>query len=495
MSNSKHPTVAVDTDKIPPGIPYIIGNEAAERFCFYGMRTILVVFMTQYLMNSSGVLAVMTKEDAKGWFHVFVSAVYFLPFFGAILSDALWGKYRTIMVLSVVYCLGSFALSLDSTRLGLAVGLALIAMGSGGIKPCVSANVGDQFGPRNQHLLSRVFGWFYFSINFGSCFSTMLTPFLLDPPSQAVTSFLATDPGFWTVLKTIDPNMVLAFLERHCAPWVTALHGPKLAFGVPGVFMMLATMVFWLGRNQFVRVPPAGKEFIRETFSARSLLIIAGLVPIFLAEAVFWSLWDQTSSAWVLQAEGMNLRCIFDWKASQVQLVNPIFVLALIPVCSYGLYPLISRVFPLTPLRKIGLGLFLMVPSFLITAWVQSQLDLGLKPTIAWHFLAFAIISLAEIMVSITCLEFAYTQAPKRLKSLLMSLNLMSISLGNAVTATINFLIPTIEKIGVVKQLFGEKALHGPNYFIFFALCMLLTACGFIFVALRYQERGIAEAN
>ena len=122
MSNCKHPTVAVDTDQIPPGIPYIIGNEAAERFCFYGMRTILVVFMTQYLMNSSGVLAVMTKEDAKGWFHVFVSAVYFLPFFGAILSDALWGKYRTIMVLSVVYCLGSFALSLDSTRLALAVG-------------------------------------------------------------------------------------------------------------------------------------------------------------------------------------------------------------------------------------------------------------------------------------------------------------------------------------------------------------------------------------
>src|SRR5512135_2395608 len=154
-----YPTQPVDTDRMPPGIPFIIGNEAAERFCFYGMRTILVVFMTKYLLDPSGVLPVMQPEEAKGWFHLFVSAVYFLPFLGAIFSDAFWGKYRTILWLSLVYCLGSLALAWDSTRLGLLLGLSLIALGSGGIKPCVSANVGDQFGQRNQHLLSKAFSW------------------------------------------------------------------------------------------------------------------------------------------------------------------------------------------------------------------------------------------------------------------------------------------------------------------------------------------------
>src|SRR5207248_4173113 len=96
-------------------------------------------------------------------------------------ADAFFGKYRIILSLSIVYCFGHLALAVDHTRLGLAIGLGLIALGAGGIKPCVSANVGDQFGASNQHLLPRVFSWFYFSINFGSAFSTILIPELLEP--------------------------------------------------------------------------------------------------------------------------------------------------------------------------------------------------------------------------------------------------------------------------------------------------------------------------
>lgn len=443
MAQPTTPPQVADTDGLPPGIPYIIGNEAAERFCFYGMRTILVVFMTQFLLNRSGALDVMSEEQAKGYFHLFVMAVYFLPFFGAILSDAFWGKYRTILWLSVVYCLGSFALAADQTRLGLFIGLALIAIGSGGIKPCVSANVGDQFGPRNQGLLTKVFGWFYFSINAGSFFSTLLTPWLLEK------------------------------------------HGPRIAFGVPGVFMLLATLMFWMGRNKFVRVPPAGREFVRATFSGHSLRLIAGLLPLFAAEAIFWSLWDQSGSAWVLQAKKMDLTTLgFTWLPSQVQAVNPILILLLIPVCTYWLYPAVNRFFKLTPLRKIGLGLFLIVPSFLITAWVERQIGLGFKPTIWWHFFGFVILSLAEIMVSITFLEFAYTQAPKKLKSLIMSLNLMSISLGNAVTALVNFFIQNPD---------GTSRLPGATYYLFFAGLMFVTAIAYIFVARAYRAPEVTE--
>ena len=90
----------------------------------------------------------------------------------------------------------------------LGLGLALIALGAGGIKPCVSAHVGDQFGKQNKHLITKVFGWFYFSINFGSTVSMPLTPWLLEH------------------------------------------YGPGWAFGVPGILMAIATFVFWLGRLQ-----------------------------------------------------------------------------------------------------------------------------------------------------------------------------------------------------------------------------------------------------
>ena len=176
MSDSKYRSAPVATTDMPGGIPYIISNEAAERFSFYGMKGILVIFMTKYMLDASGAPDHMSEASAKEWYHSFTSAVYFFPLIGALIADAFWGKYRTIMVLSVVYCLGHLALAIDETRLGLMWGLALIAIGSGGIKPCVSAHVGDQFGPGNQHLLEKVFGWFYFSINLGAFASTLATP-------------------------------------------------------------------------------------------------------------------------------------------------------------------------------------------------------------------------------------------------------------------------------------------------------------------------------
>lgn len=440
MTSAKHPIVPLDTDRMPPCVPYIIGNEAAERFSYYGMRTILVVFMTQFLMNRSGQLDVMTEEQAKVWFHLFVFGVYFLPLFGAVLADAFLGKYRTIIGLSLVYCLGHLSLALDDTRVGLAVGLTLIAVGAGGIKPCVSANVGDQFGVRNQHLLPKIFGWFYFSINFGSFFSTLLTPWLLDR------------------------------------------FGPRVAFGVPGVLMFIATVIFWMGRHQYVRVPPAGMGFVREIFSREGLIGIARLVPVFAAVAIFWSLWDQTGSAWVLQAKRMNLHWLgFDWRPAQVQAVNPILILVLIPLSSYVLYPAIDRVFKLTPLRKIGIGLFLTVPAFLITALIETKIAAGQQPSIAWQFAAFVVISLAEIMVSITCLEFSYTQSPPKLKSLIMSFYLLSIAAGNLFTSIVNKVIQNPD---------GTVKLQGAAYFNFFAAIMFVTALLFIFVAATYRERS-----
>jgi proton-dependent oligopeptide transporter, POT family len=427
------------TARVPRGIPYIIGNEAAERFSYYGMRSILMVFMTKYLLDRSGHLATMSDEEAKAAFHFFTMSVYFLPFFGAILADAFLGKYRTIMILSIVYCFGHFTLAIDSTRLGLAIGLALIAMGAGGIKPCVSATVGDQFTAANQHMISRVYGWFYFSINFGSAFSTMWIPYLLEH------------------------------------------NGPHVAFAMPGVFMLIATIIFWFGRNKFIHVPPGGKAFIKDVFGPVGRQTMLKLASIYVFIAVFWSLWDQTASAWVLQAQKMDLHFIGkDWLPSQIQTANPVFTLTFIPLFSYLIYPAIDKVFPLTPLRKIGLGLFLTVPAFLIPTWVESQIAHGARPNIAWHFLAYALITAAEVMISITSLEFAYTQAPNRMKSFIMSFYLGAIALGNGFTALFNVFIQNPDK---------TSKLTGVQYYLFFDGFMLFTAIIFIFAALRYKEQ------
>ncbi|MFT5696030.1 MAG: POT family proton-dependent oligopeptide transporter, partial [Myxococcota bacterium] len=144
MAETAYRSAPEASSTMPKGIPFIIGNEAAERFSYYGMRAVLVIFMTQYLRDANGELAVLSEADANVYYHLFGSAVYFTPLAGALLADVFLGKYRTILLLSILYCLGHLTLALDDTIVGLSLGLGLISAGAGGIKPCVSAHVGDQ---------------------------------------------------------------------------------------------------------------------------------------------------------------------------------------------------------------------------------------------------------------------------------------------------------------------------------------------------------------
>ena len=404
---NKYLTAPRASKDIPKGIPYIIGNEAAERFSFYGMKGILVVFMTKYLhiLTDNPNLAAMNNAAAIEQYHNFTSWVYLTPILGALLADTLLGKYRTIISLSLVYCLGHLTLAFMGSggltpEAWMMSGLILISLGSGGIKPCVSAHVGDQFGESNATWLTKVFGWFYISINVGAFISTILTPWLLE--------------------------------------W----YGPHLAFGIPGILMAIATYVFWLGRKKFIHIQPKGMGFIRETFSREGLRTMTKLAIIFSFVAVFWALFDQTGSSWVLQAEDLNRNWLgVHWLPSQIQAINPIMIVIMVPIFAFGIYPVLDKVFPLTPLRKVSIGLFVMVIGFAMVSVVQQWVDQGQQPSIGWQIFAYAILTSSEVMVSITCLEFAYTQAPRSMKSVIMALFLMSVSLGNFFTAGVNSFI------------------------------------------------------
>ena len=443
MAKNGYLTAPLPSKKVPAGIPYILANETAERFSFYGMRCILVIFMTKYLVNSSGSLAPMSPEESKIYFHLFVASVYFMPLLGAIIADIWLGKYRTILWFSVIYCIGLLVLALDITRLGLTTGLILIAIGSGVIKPCVSANVGDQFGKTNQHLMARVYGWFYFSINLGAFASQLLVPVLLDR------------------------------------------YGPRIAFGVPSAFMMLATIAFWLGRRKFVHIRPAGAGFIKEVFSGEGIRTLARLCIIYVFIAMFWALFDQIDSAWVLQAEKMNRNWLgHEWLSAQIVAVNPLMIMVLIPVFSFAIYPAINKVFALTALRKISIGMFVMASAFVVSALIESRITAGAKPSIGWLVLAYLVLTSSEVMVSITALEFSYTQAPKKMKSFVMAVFFLSITLGNAFTAIVNAFIRNED---------GTSKLAGASYFWFFALTMTITAVAFIFVAMGYRGKSYIQ--
>jgi POT family proton-dependent oligopeptide transporter len=505
---SANPVSPAANARIPRQIPYIIGNEGCERFSFYGMRNILTAFLATSLL-------VHLPEAARGGaakdvFHTFVIGVYFFPLLGGWLADRFLGKYRTILWLSLVYCLGHLCLALfESNRTGFYTGLFLIALGSGGIKPCVSAFVGDQFDESNKHRAKVVFEAFYWIINFGSFFASLLMP---------------------------------VFLHRF---------GPSIAFGIPGALMFIATFVFWLGRKRYIMLPPTPRDphsFLHVAWTAieaglaGQLLAAAGLVaalgafvlaPIFgfvvsacLAlvaiialggagvwlqldrargvhpdEAVegvrsvlrvlvlfflvtpFWSLFDQKASTWVLQADAMSKP---EWfHSSQMQAINPLLVMVLIPLNNLLLYPALRR-FGIEPtaLRRMTLGIAFAGLSWIAVGTMQVVLDGGNVFSIVWQVLPYALLTLGEVLVSTTGLEFAYSQAPLAMKGTIMSFWSLSVTIGNLWVLIVNAAV----RNDTVTSLIGSTG-FGLTAFqmFFFAGFAFAAALAFGLFAKRYR--------
>ena len=434
--------------RFPSQIKFIVGNEACERFSYYGMLSIL----TLYLKN---VLA-MGESGAKEAAHLFMTAVYFMPLLGGWLADRWLGRYRTILIISLFYCLGHGALALfEGNRTGIFIGLALIAIGAGGVKPCVSAFVGDQFGPNQSEALTRVYGLFYWSINIGAAL------------------------GFALI------------------PWVRDQAGYSWAFGVPGIFMGLATLVFWLGRKHYVRPPPnrsdsgpgvfriwwsllqkraAGRftdEQIEGAKTVGRILIIFASVPM------FWALFNQVFTTWVLQGEKMTPFFLLGYKvdAERMQSAGAILVLIWVPILTLLVYPAAEKLgLRPTPLRRMAVGMLLGAASFVISGLIQAAIDRGQTLSVAWQVAPYIVLEAGEVMVSATALEFAFAQAPASIKSIIMSFWLMTMALGNFLVA----LVTNINRNFVKAQGAGE--------FYFYAVLMFVVSGIFIWCASRYPD-------
>ena len=444
-------------ERFPSQIKYIVGNEACERFSYYGMMGILELYLAgQMAMGSEGATEVL---------HLFGAAVYFLPLLGGWIADRWLGRYWTILSISLFYCLGHGTLALfGTTRAGLFTGLALIAIGAGGIKPCVSAFVGDQFASNQQHLLMKVYNWFYWTINFGAA------------------------AAFFII------------------PWLHIKAGYRWAFGVPGLAMALATLIFWLGTKHYVRQPSvrrqermrlfpviwhslthqrersAGEKFLdvalsrfsrEEVAGARS---VVGILMMFSTVPMFWALFNQVNSTWVLQ--GKNMTPFYLLNGETMQGGGAVLVMIWVPILTLGVYPLLER-FGLRPtaLRRMATGMVLGAAAFFICGFLQARMDRGESLSIGWQLVPYVVLEAGEVLLSATALEFAFAQAPKQLKSMIMSFWLMTIAGGH-------FLIAVITGL-------NSRFVHarGASEFFFYAVMMLVVACAFIFCASRYREQ------
>jgi len=506
--------------KLPRQIGYIIGNEGCERFGFYGMRNILVPFLIGSVLLAY-LPETMRAGAAKDVFHTFVIGVYFFPLLGGWLSDRFFGKYHTTLWLSLVYCLGYICLAFFvHDRIGFYSGMFLIALGSGGIKPLVSSFVGDQFDSTNKHLAKIVYDAFYWIINLGSFFASLLMPIFL------------------------------------------RAYGPAIAFGIPGALMLVATLIFWAGRHKYVNVPPAPPDphsflrvvrtalfapgpdrhgivvfalggalalaalawLVRDDFVIAVLLalgLLAGfggvgaalqldrararhpahavegvrvvlrILIVFALVTPFWSLFDQKASTWVIQGGAMTMPHDVWWwpgwlvKApAQMQALNPLLVMLLIPFNNLVLFPALrSMGVAVTSLRRMGAGIAFAGLAWVVAGILQLAIDGGDAISLAWQIAPYVLLTLGEVLVSATGLEFAYSQAPASMKGAIMSFWALSVSYGNLWVLITN---AAVRNEAVTMRIAATGLSENAFLMFFFAAFALAIALVFAIYARRY---------
>uniref|UniRef100_A0A670YA30 Solute carrier family 15 member 2 n=1 Tax=Pseudonaja textilis TaxID=8673 RepID=A0A670YA30_PSETE len=363
----------------PLSIAFIVVNEFCERFSYYGMKAVLSLYFLYFLH--------WDETTSTSVYHAFSSLCYFSPVIGAFIADSWLGKYKTIIYLSIVYVIGHVIKSVGAiTSVGNHIahvilsmtGLSLIALGTGGIKPCVAAFGGDQFEEKHVQERNKFFSVFYLAINAGSLISTILTPVL----RGGVQCF-----------------------GGDCY---------ALAFGVPAALMIVALVVFISGNRLYKKTPPQGNillevckcivfalrnrirnrspeipkrehwlDWASEKYSNQLITevkMVTRVLFLFIPLPMFWALFEQQGSRWTLQATKMNadfVRQINNFLLSLIfQFLNPLLILVFIPVFDFGLYPLVNLCrLNFTPIKKMATGMILASLAFAAAAIVELKIE------------------------------------------------------------------------------------------------------------------------
>jgi len=378
-------------------------GELAERCAYYGGAVLLARYTTEYL------------HLEEGWsgtvIHLWKAFCYLLPIAGGYMADRYLGRFKTIIYLAPVYVLGVIMLAHWQTPIGLYVALALLAVGSGIVKPNISPLMGRMYQMdgltgdalrQMQELKSDAFSKFYASINIG------------------------------------------AFLSMSILPTVRDHFGYRTAFSIPVVIMVVAFVVFWIGRKYY---PDEDLRHDNEMKMARSdadraadRKIIFGMLGIFISTITFWATYEQYSTTWIYFAQKyMNLHGL---PADQIQIINPFLVILLSLFFFSPFWKWVDKMRvsknkpPLAFTQKMKFGFVLMIAASLCLAFPALMSTATYKPSCVWQMIATVLMTVGELCVFTIGLESAFDEAPKHLQSSLTGIFLAMIFFGNILAAS-----------------------------------------------------------
>jgi POT family proton-dependent oligopeptide transporter len=343
------PAAADTPTNHPIGFRFFFWGEFAERCSYYGMRAILALYMTERLG--------IDKSNAGTFMSLFIAACYFFPLIGGYLADNFFGKYWTIVGFSVPYVIAQFLVGIENKYVVFGT-LALLAMGSGVIKPNISTLMGltyDQQRPGQDQLRTSAFSWFYMAINIG------------------------------------------AALSQFGMPWLRTNYGYQVAFLFPAGLMALALLIFAAGKRFYAKekivkkvvggdpdTPLAEGKTVtgvpvvyqvvtpeEKTKDLRLKVQTLGRIGLlFLTVMFFWAIFDQSASTWIFFADTYMDCTLFGLPASAdaIQAFNPVFIVLLVPVSVWLFKTLDKKGHPIKATQKMTVGFVLTGLSMVIMA-------------------------------------------------------------------------------------------------------------------------------
>ncbi|KAJ3066441.1 hypothetical protein HDU98_010215 [Podochytrium sp. JEL0797] len=458
--------LALNPNRMPFGVYFIIPNELGERFCNYGLMPILKNFLKFQLGFHAG-------EEANQLYHIFQGLSYYTPILGAIVSDSFWNKFWTIVILGGVYVFGFALLTITSwptimgvetthlDRVGPLLGLVFVAIGTGGIKPCVSAHGGDQFLESQKSGLQKFYNYFYMSINVGAVLASYTSPTI-----QKQTFF------------TVPNDTLAAWAESGVEP---IGNGYPQAFLMLTCFMAAAIGVFLAGYKYYRIVPATGKFVLTDIFktagcylknrfgskatveeaykktceeksegSVVEMMDLAKVVGAIWPCPVFWMAFNQNGSTLFDMGNQMTIPFGGDKATSffATETTNsiwgPIFIIVLAPLFTNFVFPTIDRRFGTEKfglLQRMILGEFIGGVAFIMAALLQRTVNANCtdgqpidtchsSTSITWEILIYFLITVGECLFAISGLNFCYVEVGKSTKSLCASLWLFTLGTG-----------------------------------------------------------------
>lgn len=478
----------------PPAIWFFFWGEFAERSSYYGMRAILFLYMTQALR--------MPDSEAAPLYSAFKMACYFLPLLGGVIADRWLGRYWTIVGFSIPYVAGHFILGIPD-NIALFIALALLAGGSGVIKPNISTLMGqtyDQKRPGNEILRSAAFNWFYLSINIGALISMFCLPMIRN---YCILTNLSPEVRAQAEAASLQGQDITTFATPEIRQSAYAV-----AFAFPAGLMVLSLLVFAAGKP-FYATETSASPIVTPEERRLQWKTLGRLFGIFALIVLFWVGYEHNDTLWVaFTRDYVDLQVPFQAQPlspDQLQFLNALFVILLIPTFNVLFGWLDPHVKIFTAMRKILAGFlftavaigimsfagFLAQGHTTLVAQGDRMVEIStVKVSVLWPSLAYIVLTVGEVLLYGTMLELAYAAAPKSMKGFVTACFLVTSALGNFLNMAWTPMYGG--------SLTDEVAKRGPlppgQFFAITAALVVAAAIGFVFVG-RQFERGQAAAE